>query len=133
MGQNLEAIWALGYSIAELWGASRPVNRGTSAVAADHLILWGILGIVEYQVDRGAGHKYLRERLWRKDWVAIGYSAQDEHRRSLVRVPPIADAKFGKTDSAIGDGSNTYLAVRVVNSELLDLRKFQFETPLDQT
>jgi hypothetical protein len=62
---GLKSLWAEGYSIAELWGMSQPVTRGTSAVDGEHLLLWGILSIVEYQVDKGAGHAYLRDRLLR--------------------------------------------------------------------
>ncbi|MGZ3288627.1 MAG: hypothetical protein ACXU85_12585, partial [Xanthobacteraceae bacterium] len=57
---RLSVLWAGGYSIAELWGYSEPVTRHTSAVEADHGLLWGILSIVEYQVSKGAGHRYLR-------------------------------------------------------------------------
>lgn len=121
MASDLEAVWRLGYSIAELWGASRPVNRGTSAVPAKHLLLWGILSIVEYQVDRGAGHKYLRERLEKEDWVAIGCVVQDGVESILVRVPPMADAQFGKAKSAIGRTSAEYVDVRIVNAELVEI------------
>ena len=69
---RLSLLWAEGYSIAELWGRGEPVTRGTSRVDAAHLLLWGILSIVEYQVSKGAGHRYLRERLWAGDWIAIG-------------------------------------------------------------
>jgi hypothetical protein len=70
---RLGVLWAGGYSIAELWGHSEPVTRNTSSVeAAAHGLLWGILSIVEYQVSKGAGHRYLRERLWAGDWIAIG-------------------------------------------------------------
>ena len=51
------ALWAGGYSIAELWGHSEPVTRNTSSVEAAHGLLWGILSIVEYQVSKGAGHR----------------------------------------------------------------------------
>lgn len=119
MASDLEAVWKLGYSIAELWGASRPVSRGTSAVAADHLMLWGILSIVEYQVNRGAGHNYLRARLANEDWVAIGYTKNAEGRGELVRVPPLPNAQFGKRESAVGNASGHYVDVRVVNAALV--------------
>src|SRR4051794_11794860 len=55
---RLDVLWAGGYSIAELWGHSEPVTRSTSLVEAAHGLLWGILSIVEYQVSKGAGHRY---------------------------------------------------------------------------
>jgi hypothetical protein len=75
-GIDLVEIWRNGYSIAELWGFSKPVSRG-SAPDNTHLILWGILGIVEYQVDRNAGHAYLRDRLRNGDWIAMGVSGAE--------------------------------------------------------
>ena len=102
---RLGVLWAGGYSIAELWGHSEPVTRNTSSVEAAHGLLWGILSIVEYQVSKGAGHRYLRERLWAGDWIAKG--SQPE----LCRVPKIKDAKFGRKVSAIGDG------VRIVHAQ----------------
>lgn len=119
MSGKLEEIWQLGYSISELWGASKPVSRGTSSTESKHVILWGILSIVEYQVDRGAGHKYLRDRLMSGDWVAIGYHDDKAQPKELVQLPRIDSAKFGKRRSAIGDGLNNFFDVRIVNSELL--------------
>ena len=83
-------------------------------------MLWGILGIVEYQVDKGAGHRYLRERLWTGDWVAIGVAEPKAPDWKLVRVPAIKDAKFGRKESAIGDGVTNYTDVHIVHSRLLD-------------
>ena len=116
---DLQDAWELGYSIAELWGASKPVSRGTSAVDSQYPILWGILSIAEYQIDRGAGHNYLRQRLITGDWIAIGYPDDETQPRTLVRLPRIDDAKFGKKRSAIGDGETNFVDVRVINSELL--------------
>ena len=101
---RLSVLWAGGYSIAELWGYSEPVTRSTSAVEAAHGLLWGILSIVEYQVSKGAGHRYLRERLWAGDWIAIGNLEPKVPESALCRVPKIKDAKFGRKVSAIGDG-----------------------------
>jgi len=108
---RLGVLWAGGYSIAELWGHSAPVTRNTSSVEAAHGLLWGILSIVEYQVSKGAGHRYLRERLWAGDWIAKG--SQPE----LCRVPKIKDAKFGRKVSAIGDGTVKYTGVRIVHAQ----------------
>ncbi len=119
MAIDLQELWQLGYSIAELWGASRPVTRGTSSVASDHLILWGILSIVEYQVNRGAGHAYLRERLAKQDWIAIGYAKPRRANSRLVRVPPMEGPEFGKMESAIGNVSEQYVHIRVLNAELM--------------
>src|SRR5690349_9720828 len=119
LAMELKEVWELGYSIAELWGSSRPVSRGTSAVSADHGMLWGILSIAEYQIDKGAGHRYLRERLWRGDWIAIGYLESDVAKSGLVEVPKIQNAQFGKRSSAVGDGINNYVDVRIVNAELV--------------
>ena len=63
LSPDLNVIWGKGYSVAELWGFTQPVSRGSPTLENTHLIVWGILSIVEYQVDRGAGHKYLRDRL----------------------------------------------------------------------
>lgn len=114
----LQPFWEMGYSIAELWGNSRPVTRGTSEVKSAHLMLWGILSIVEYQVNHGAGHKYLRARLSRGEWVAIGYPEPKTEQSVLVKVPPIPDAQFGRKRSAVGDGITNYVDVRVVNAEI---------------
>lgn len=58
-----QTLWQNGYSIAELWGNTDPVPRGGPARSNNHLIMWGILSIVDDQVGPGAGHAYLRERL----------------------------------------------------------------------
>jgi hypothetical protein len=57
--------------------------------------LWGILGIVDDQVSEGAGHQYLRDRLWYQDWIAIGFLD-----KQIAIVPPIRDAKFGRKSGA---------------------------------
>ena len=116
---DLAALWAKGFSIAELWGASKPVKRGAADTPDDnHLIIWGILGIVEYQVDRGAGHKYLRARLWNGDWVAIGIMAPKTAASKLRVLPRIEDAQFGRKTSAVGDGVVNYVDVRIIHSHL---------------
>jgi hypothetical protein len=114
---RLNALWAGGYSIAELWGNSQPVTRDTSLVEAAHGLLWGILSIVEYQVSKGAGHRYLRERLWAGDWIAIGSLEPKGSEPELCRVPKIKDAKFGRKVSAIGDGTLKYTGVRIVHAQ----------------
>lgn len=111
---DLNLLWENGYSIAELWGFTEPVSRGGPAADNDHLILWGILSIVEDQVSHGAGHRYLRDRLWDRDWIAIGFLDQ-----RLAILPPIKDAKFGRKPSAIGDGVTNYIDVRIVHARLL--------------
>jgi hypothetical protein len=111
---DLNYLWSNGYSIAELWGFTAPVSRGGPTANNDHLILWGILSIVEDQVSHGAGHQYLRDRLWARDWIAIGYL-----RQKLAMVPPIKEAKFGRKPSAIGDGVTNYLDVRIAHARLL--------------
>ena len=116
----LERIWVEGYSIAELWGFSKPANRGTSAIETDHALMWGILGIVEYQVDEGAGHRYLRERLLSGDWIAIGVAEPKMLDSKLVRVPAFKNAKFGRKASAVGDGITNYADVHIVHSRILD-------------
>jgi hypothetical protein len=114
-GQNdLSAIWANGYSIAELWGYSKPVSRPEAAPGQTHVLLWGILSIVEYKVDQGAGHNYLRDRLWNRDWIAIGFLEPKIAEASLQIVPPIKDAKFGRRFSTVGDGVINYTDVRIV-------------------
>lgn len=115
---NLNDVWRKGYSISELWGFTKPVSRGESAPDGPHLILWGILSIVEYQVDRGAGHNYLRDRLRNGDWIAVGYVETDTSERRLTVLPPIAVAQFGRKRSAIGDGVTNYVDVRIVHSRL---------------
>jgi hypothetical protein len=119
---RLSLLWAEGYSIAELWGRGEPVTRGTSRVDAAHLLLWGILSIVEYQVSKGAGHRYLRERLWAGDWIAIGSLEPKAPGSRLCRVPRFEHAKFGRKASAIGDGAAKYTGVRVVHA-LFDVPK----------
>jgi hypothetical protein len=110
---DLNQLWENGYSIAELWGFTEPVSRGGPTTDNDHLILWGILSIVEDQVSHGAGHRYLRDRLWDRDWIAIGFLDQ-----RLEILPPIKDAKFGRKPSAIGDGVTNYIDVRIVHARL---------------
>ncbi len=111
---DLHRIWQQGYSVAELWGFSKPVARGEPTSDNTHILLWGILGIVEYQVDHGAGHKYLRDRLWNRDWIAIG-CLEPRTRDSTLRIlPPIENAKFGHKLSAVGDGITNYIDVRIV-------------------
>ena len=112
-------VWEQGYSIAELWGYSAAVTRATSHVDGSHVLLWGILSIVEYQVDRGAGHRYLRDRLWSSDWVAIGYRAPKTVCSRLARVPQIRDAQFGRRVSAIGTDEIEYHDVRIVHGRFL--------------
>jgi hypothetical protein len=118
--RDLGSLWAAGYSIAELWGHAASVRRRTSEVDGDHPILWGILSIAEYQIDHGAGHNYLRERLATGDWVAIGYSVPKSEASCLVIVPRIPDAKFGKKQSAIGRDSVEFVDLRVVHARYLD-------------
>ena len=110
---DLNQLWENGYSIAELWGFTEPVSRGGPTTDNDHLILWGILSIVEDQVSHGAGHRYLRDRLWDRDWIAIGFLNQ-----RLAILPPIKDAKFGRKPSAIGDGVTNYMDVRILHARL---------------
>jgi hypothetical protein len=116
---DLQEIWSKGYSIAELWGASKPVSRETSGTNDQHLILWGILSIVEYQVDKGAGHNYLRNRLLSGDWLAVGMREPKTSISKLQIVPPIQNAKFGRKSSAIGDGAVNYVDVRVIHGKLV--------------
>jgi hypothetical protein len=94
-------------------GVTDPVSRGGPTVDNDHLILCGILSIVEDQISRGAGHRYLRDRLWAGDWIAVGFLDQ-----RLAVVPPIKDAKFGRRPSVIGDGVTNYIDVRIVHTRL---------------
>lgn len=116
--ETLQQAWEQGYSVAELWGFTKPVSRGGSALDTQHIMLWGILGIVEYQVNKGAGHKYLRDRLWHKDWIAIGFQEPKTEASTLTVVPPIQDAKFGRKQSAVGDGVTNYIDVRIVHAKL---------------
>jgi hypothetical protein len=121
-GIDLVEIWRNGYSIAELWGFSKPVSRG-STPDNTHLILWGILEIVEYQVNRNAGHAYLRDRLRNGDWIAMGFLEPKTPKSRLEILPPIKDAKFGRKQSAIGDGVRNYVDVRIVHARALAGRK----------
>ena len=86
---DLSGVWVNGYSIAELWGYTKPVSRPEPASGQTHVLLWGILSIVDYQVDQGAGHSYLRDRLWNRDWIAIGFLEPKTADSSLQIVPPI--------------------------------------------
>ena len=115
----LGPIWQAGYSIPELWGFTPPVGRATSNVGGDHRLLWGILGIVEYQVDRGAGHRYLRDRLWAGDWAAIGFAERPTRAVRLEFVPRIENAKFGRKPSAVGNEILKYTEVRIVHARFL--------------
>ena len=115
---DLNDVWANGYSIAELWGLTKPVSHSESASDHTHLLLWGILSIVEYQVDRGAGHNYLRDRLWNRDWIAVGFLEPKTADSRLEIMPPIKDAKFGRKFSAMGDGITNYTDIRIVHSQL---------------
>lgn len=115
----LNELWESGYSIAELWGLTKPVSRREPASDNNHLILWGILSIVEYQVSHGAGHRYLRDRLWNRDWVAVGFLQHKTPDSCLVILPQIENAKFGRKLSAIGDGVINYIDVRIFHSQLL--------------
>jgi hypothetical protein len=114
--EPLESIWGDGYSIPELWGFTAPVTRATSAINDEHYLIWGILSIVEYQVDRGAGHRYLRDRLWAGDWIAIGFEDAETESSELVIVPKIVDAKFGRKQSAVGDFDKRYVNVRIIHA-----------------
>jgi hypothetical protein len=115
---RLELSWSHGYSVAELWGMSKPVAHPRPECDS-HLMLWGILSIVEYQVSKGAGHRYLRDRLWEGDWIAIGYREPRQADARLTIVPPIKDAKFGRKRSAVGDGVTNYADVRILHAQLL--------------
>jgi hypothetical protein len=114
----LTAAWESGFSIAELWGFRGPVARRTDKIKAEHALIWGILGIVEYQVSKGAGHRYLRERLQNGDWVAIGVLDNGTEDSEFVRVPQFENAKFGRKQSAIGDETVQYINVRILHSQL---------------
>jgi hypothetical protein len=116
----LSALWDCGYTVAELWGFTAPVTRATSEISEPHGLMWGILGIVEYQVDKGAGHKYLRQRISSGDWIGIGFDEKAAEEKRLTIVPKITDAKFGRRKSAVGDGATNYVNVRFVHHQLLD-------------
>ena len=115
---DLNDVWANGYSIAELWGFTKPVSRDEPPSEHTHMLLWGILSIVEYQVDRGAGHNYLRDRLWNRDWIAVGFLEPKTADSRLEIMPPIKDAKFGRKFSAVGDGTTNYTDIRIVHAQL---------------
>jgi hypothetical protein len=110
-----DLMWTNGYTIAELWGNSAPVARGGPPRNNEHLMMWGILAIIDDQVSEGAGHRYLRERLWQGDWIAVG-----RLNGQLTRLPPIEHAKFGRKPSAIGDGTINYSDVRIVHSHVAE-------------
>lgn len=116
---DLSKAWESGYSIGELWGFSRSALRAESNSGGQHSIIWGILSIVEYQVDRGAGHKYLRDRLSTGDWTAIGFLVPKAANSELQIVPPIENAQFGRKPSAIGNADVQYTDVRIVHSNCL--------------
>lgn len=80
--------------------------------------MWGILGIVEYQIDKGAGHKYLCERLSNREWVAVGYPEPETATSRLQIVPSNKAAKFGRKQSSVGDGVTNYVDVRVLHARL---------------
>jgi hypothetical protein len=114
------ALWDCGYTVAELWGFTAPVSRGTSLISEPHGLLWGILAIVEQQVDKGAGHRYLQQRISSGDWIGIGFSEAAAAEKQLVILPQIKDAKFGRRKSAVGDGVTNYVNVRFVHQRLLE-------------
>ena len=116
----LSALWDCGYSVSELWGFTAPVSRGTSVISEPHGLMWGILGIVEYQVDKGAGHRYLRQRISSGDWIGIGFDEHTADQKRLLIVPRITDAKFSRRKSAVGDGVTNYVNVRFVHHQLLE-------------
>lgn len=112
----LMASWEQGYSIAELWGRSAPVTRATSRIEGPHPLLWGILSIAEYQIDKGAGQKYLIDRLKSGDWVAIGYRSPRQPEHPAVIIPASEATKFGRRESAVGDGVTNYVDARIVHA-----------------
>ena len=116
----LQNLWGCGYSVAELWGLTAPVKRGTSEIAEPHCLLWGILGIVEYQVDKGAGTRYLQARIASGDWIGIGYRRSEPADKQLTLVPKIQNAKFGRKESAVGDDEAVFTDVRFVHQKLYD-------------
>jgi hypothetical protein len=120
LSARADELWEAGYSIPELWGFTRPVQRATSVVPGPHHLLWGILGMVEYQVRKGAGHDYLRDRLYSGDWLAIGRLAGDASG-PLELIPRFETAKFGRKPSAIGDGRVKYVDARVLHARFIDM------------
>jgi hypothetical protein len=122
----MSALWDCGYTVAELWGFTAPVSRGTSVISEPHGLLWGILAIVEQQVDKGAGHSYLQQRIASGDWIGIGFREGTADEERLVIVPQVKDAKFGRKKSAVGDGVTNYVNVRFVHHKLLE------EQPADE-
>jgi hypothetical protein len=100
-------------------GFTAPVSRGTSIISEPHGLIWGILGIVEYQVNKGAGHRYLQQRISSGEWVGIGYSEATADEKRLVIVPEIKHAKFGRRKSTVGDGITNFVGVRFVHQKLL--------------
>lgn len=117
-GDRLSRLWQRGYSIAELWGFTSPITRDTSFVEAPHRLLWGILRLAEDQIDKGAGHKYLRERIATGEWIGIGFVDGLPEDAPLVIVPQLKEAKFGRQRSAVGDGTSTYVDVRFIHRDL---------------
>ena len=66
-----------------------------------YLILWGIIGILAYHVDRNAGHAYLRDGV-----------SEPKTPGSCLKI---LHAKFGRMQSTIGDGIlQQHLAVQFV-------------------
>jgi hypothetical protein len=59
----------------------------------------GILAIVEQQVDKGAGHRYLQQRIGSGDGIGIGFRKATADEGRLVIVPRIKHAKFGRKKS----------------------------------
>lgn len=125
----LPELWDCGYSIAELWGFTLPVTRYTSQVGEAHRLLWGILRLAEDQIDRGAGHAYLRQRIATGDWIGIGSAESAVATPELVVVPRLQDAKFGRRKSAVGDGITNYVNVRFVHRKLVEELAGNAQTP----
>jgi hypothetical protein len=116
----LPDLWHCGYSIAELWGFTPPVTRPTSDISEPHGLQWGILRLAEDQIDKGAGHAYLRQRIAAGDWIGIGSSESSAGTREFVIVPKLKDAKFGRKKSAVGDGTTNFVNVRFVHQKLFE-------------
>lgn len=117
----LEAVWEKGYTVSELWASEGPppVHKATSEVEADHVPDWGLLGEIEYSKGYGAGNRYLAEHWRAGDWVALGYEAPRKRGSLLVKLPYVADAKFGTTHSSVyGDGFS-FVGVRFLHASLL--------------